>query len=726
MSKVSELDQLTLKASCFRQREQFASALRLYKKAAEKGDAISHYWIAYIKHFRLATSKTTNSESNRSFRKYFETYLVMADNGNSEACFIVGTYFYYGLPPVEKDCQKALNYLEKSAKGGSALAFNELGSLCHTYLHDDVKALHYYLTSGEMGFPSAYNNAGNIYSYGSKDIPIDGKKAFECYQKAVEMGNRYGQVNLGLLYLNGQYCQRDVSKAFELFTLGAKQHLQRAYYYLGKCFLYGLSVPANEDKALFWLLKATKSDNPNNSALLDIISIYRNKNKTRLANKYSKIAFERFTKQIENKQNFSAPYLAVAKCYENGIGTQRDIGKAIKILQHCPEMGRAECDYRLSKLYGDSTSNFFNNVLSTKYLGLSAEAGFPEAQYAYGLYYENKGEKEEAFRWFSKSAFSSFPWALEKVGIYYLFGLGAQEKNVELAKRCLHSAVDCGDNGALFYLYSIPNGQMGGDLDNAMESYYKGFDWDSLNAVEKVTKIEKDLSSFLDPYWKHFAEETRIALKSGLFTYINYKFLEQKGFAMDFSQASNPFSKALEIELAERFYTPYVQYLEACCNDLRVFGSNPPPFVTVDDKGKYHLAKSNDQKRFTLGSFTKLIGETKIVSNISSGGTSSLGSVRDSSVYLVNSNGKQCVFASFDPYFLNFCESSLNKGKNRIYSKETIARSLYSLAELVSAVTNRYRNIGSHKGIIDSFDAEACGNAIVMRQKLLCLVASFF
>lgn len=55
-----------------------------------------------------------------------------------------------------------------------------------------------------------------------------------------------------------------------------------------------------------------------------------------------------------------------------------------------------------------------------------AQAGDAEAQYLTGLYYEDKGDVNEAFQWYNHSAMQGFVYGINAVAIYYLKGMAVK------------------------------------------------------------------------------------------------------------------------------------------------------------------------------------------------------------------------------------------------------------------------------------------------------------
>ncbi|MFI3230555.1 MAG: tetratricopeptide repeat protein, partial [bacterium] len=130
-------------------------------------------------------------------------------------------------------------------------------------------------------------NLEEFLKIAEKYIPKESRKEFtlELYRKTAEND---GQTDLGNCYKNGEEVEKDLDKAFELYTKSAEQGNANAQFNLGVCYKYGIG---------------TKQD-------------------------YNK-AFEWFTKSAEQGNSDGQNNLGV--CYVNGIGTKQDYNKAFKL-----------------------------------------------------------------------------------------------------------------------------------------------------------------------------------------------------------------------------------------------------------------------------------------------------------------------------------------------------------------------------------------------------------
>ena len=73
--------------------------------------------------------------------------------------------------------------------------------------------------------------------------------------------NADAQNLLGCMYDQGNGVQKDMKKAFDLFSSSANKSCNYAYYNLGLCYEYGNGVDRDIHKAYYWFVKAKLSGN---------------------------------------------------------------------------------------------------------------------------------------------------------------------------------------------------------------------------------------------------------------------------------------------------------------------------------------------------------------------------------------------------------------------------------------------------------------------------------
>ncbi|RIA81921.1 hypothetical protein C1645_836180 [Glomus cerebriforme] len=188
------------------------------------------------------------------------------------------------------------------------------------YRKDNYK-LH--IKNAEKGDPTSQCYIGNCYRYG-KGIRKDKSKSFEWYLKSSEGGNIKAMFNLDNLYDYGHGVRKNKKKAVAYYLKSTEGGDK-----------YASCILKDESKAFEWHLKAAEKGyaysqkaaiNGISNAQYKIADYY-------LDNSLESKAFKWYL-ELANKSNnnLRAVYL-VAKCYRNGIGTNKNSKVARKWIE---------------------------------------------------------------------------------------------------------------------------------------------------------------------------------------------------------------------------------------------------------------------------------------------------------------------------------------------------------------------------------------------------------
>jgi TPR repeat protein len=198
----------------------------------------------------------------------FNSLLLKAENGDSEAMFDVSTYYAEGwiydkVEIVKCDKMLAFNWTKKSFEKGNKDAKiqyahyltdrnNPIGvlnlELGKKLYEEEMKAGNDYATYC-LGLE--YRNEGNY------------KKAFEFYEKAHRNEEFYQELTIGMSYYYGIGVDKDKLKALEIFKTITLPNVtpyeeDEANYMIGKIYLEGEVVEKDIAKARFHLELADK------------------------------------------------------------------------------------------------------------------------------------------------------------------------------------------------------------------------------------------------------------------------------------------------------------------------------------------------------------------------------------------------------------------------------------------------------------------------------------
>ena len=160
---------------------------------------------------------------------------------------------------------KALSQLEKAAYGGDPIAQDWLGRYFlelevtsdfslppdqdrqrkdRELEQNDAKAAEWFRKSADQGNADAQVNLGVLYENGD-GVQQDYSKAAGWFMKSADQGNADVEVNLGLMYYYGDGVPKNFMKAVDLFSKAAEQNDAYGKFYLGLTYVTGPGVTKN-------------------------------------------------------------------------------------------------------------------------------------------------------------------------------------------------------------------------------------------------------------------------------------------------------------------------------------------------------------------------------------------------------------------------------------------------------------------------------------------------
>ena len=172
---------------------------------------------------------------------------------------------------------------------------------------------------------------------------------------------------------------------------------------LGQCYLDGLGINKDPQKAFFW--------------------------------------FSRAAEQMNHKALNSLGY-----CYENGIGTSRDEFQAYSFYKIAALKGHSAAFNNLANCYLDGIGTAVDSLKARAWFEKGAESGIRYSQTNVGylyLYISGHEDYNKAFFWLSKAAEQDSPYALISLGFCYEKGWGVKPDH-QKSQECYKKAYDLG------------------------------------------------------------------------------------------------------------------------------------------------------------------------------------------------------------------------------------------------------------------------------------------
>ncbi len=385
-----------------------------------------------------------------------------ADKGCGYASSDLGVIYELGKFGVQKDIDKAIAYFEKGVSQGDTNCMLELGFLLEQSEdcpHDYKRAFELYKNASELNNPGAFNNVGTCYKKGI-GTEQNAEKAVACYEKAVEMGSPEAYWNLYLYYMDGVCEERSYTKAVEWLRKGDEAGLLQCTYQLSLHIMNGDGIEKNPQSYFHYVQKAALGGYKN--AFVSLGNCYRHGIGTE---PNGNMAFDWYKKAAE----FSLEGLSMlGQCYTYGIGTQRDDKKAFEIYKKAAEEGSAQAQFDLAICYRHGEGVETNPRLAIEWYQKAADQGHGDALCNLGIMYEAGIGVERnlpaAFGFYRKSAEAGSVQGQFCLGAAYFSGKGTGQDYQEAVK-WFTLAAEKGEPDSMYHLAFCYNDGLGVEKD---------------------------------------------------------------------------------------------------------------------------------------------------------------------------------------------------------------------------------------------------------------------
>ena len=352
-------------------------------------------------------------------------YCIKWSTTYKKACKII-----YNKESEKKDYEKAEQLLIKEADSGNVLAVHDLGKLYSTNKlgdKDEIKSYKYYAETLQ-GFAEIEPNADFMFPYEN------------AYQKPVDMRS-YIRYRIGKMHCYGLGTQQDYEKAFEWFLKSAEEGNRFAQYSLGNLYYYGNGTDKELSQAFNWYMKSAEQGQPYAAyAAAQMYNkgeyVFKDENQ---AQEYYKQALAGFLELESKNQADDNLFYKMGTMYKNGLGTQKDMIKAIEyfkrsaelnntnakrtlaleylsgeyleldiekgleMLTECADSGDTLSCYKLGKIYFKGEIVYKDLNMAEKYLLKAAENKNEYALYSLGKLYLEENSLDKAVGYFEKA-----------------------------------------------------------------------------------------------------------------------------------------------------------------------------------------------------------------------------------------------------------------------------------------------------------------------------------
>ena len=319
------------------------------------------------------------------YKKAVECYRTASEGGNAAAMNNLGGCYYYGHG-VGKDRKRAFELFLKAANLGDSNAMTRLG-LCYENGIDcekDIKkAFSYFLRAAAQNNAIAAYKAGLCYESGS-GTATDFTRAFCMFEAAATLGHVPSIIRTAHYLSDGVGTQKDLWAAYKWYSEGAKQGdavccLQLAHFTfkgistaknytkafslytrayeaglephdaadtalrIGECYLRGLGTVEDREAALEWFKRGAAGGSPDAMFLCGESCYFG----SGCARDYEKAV--KYYGSAINAGHVRA-LIELAHCYEEGLGVEKNLKRAIILYKRASEHDNPEADFKLARL----------------------------------------------------------------------------------------------------------------------------------------------------------------------------------------------------------------------------------------------------------------------------------------------------------------------------------------------------------------------------------------
>lgn len=241
-------------------------AVASYLITGDKGGLASY---ETARQYGWADGETNNSPQAS------EAMLAAAERGYPDACELAGYRYLKGLdyPPNQRE---AVKWFTRAAECGFprsqyelAIAFKEGRGTRPS----DARSLAWLRQSADAGYGPAVQALAVSYLSGSLGVH-DPAQAAKLLERCISGGFLFEPANdaayiLASLYARGEGVEKNLEKAFELYSKAAAQGMADAQWRIALCYRDGEGVKGNPAKAVEWLEKAAAQGHRESIRILD-------------------------------------------------------------------------------------------------------------------------------------------------------------------------------------------------------------------------------------------------------------------------------------------------------------------------------------------------------------------------------------------------------------------------------------------------------------------------
>lgn len=438
------------------------SAYRYARLAERECDRSAEFWMRYSAFLgtREAFVRAAELYSLRSDEETASYYYALAsDAGDTDSTVTIAKRYCEGIG-VARDEGIAKWYMDKfvfpplyalklSIKLRSVTPIVPPSPIFTTYKKTlrtlkaeakeyEIDSAYFHLATldAESSEPDALAALGVLYVEG-RGTEVDIEYGMFLLEKAASLGNADAAKYLGDIFLLGKYFPRDIDRVLHYYKRAASLGKSGAYEMLGDMFYEGNLVKTNLAYAIeLYELGAREGDRSCREKAHRLHDEREHHFVTAESHKKTNPTTAFYHYAMATAMGYLPSHRELARCFENGIGTERDRRSAFRWYKLAHEHGDFEAGADLGRCYARGIGTAFNFTLAVKHLTPAAKLGNEEAREELVRLYENKKKK------MTRSLFST------AMRLIYL------HKNAE-AVRLLSLASELGHPRAIYTLAAL-------------------------------------------------------------------------------------------------------------------------------------------------------------------------------------------------------------------------------------------------------------------------------
>lgn len=319
-------------------------------------------------------NSTPVSTTTRGFN-IKSSYILLAQQGDSEAQNQLGMDYLLGINGQSKNSQQAVYWFRKAAERNLDVAQLNLGIQYHLgngVPKNEQESIKWVHQAASQGLIPAQTRLGAFYG-----IKKNYQESFKWFNLAAQQKDPIAQFHVGLIYMLGQSVKKNATEGFRWLLLSAQQGYTPAQQIVGSSYLYGTDVPKNPVEALRWLKLAAQSGH------------------------------------AEAQLNLGTMYVF-------GHGVQVNYTEAIKWYRSSAQQGNSLAQISLGLAYVRGQGVSKNEAEAFKWLNLAANQKNSIAQILLSILYLQKGNRSQSQYWLNTAKNNSQATSDDQILIKYV------------------------------------------------------------------------------------------------------------------------------------------------------------------------------------------------------------------------------------------------------------------------------------------------------------------